>query len=270
MLLLAISPVFAGDKKVRSFTNEDLEKYKASSDTRTNADPGPSIDTPGLKISGDAKQALKQYVIPYTAYEGTSRRIIIPVTFNDRITAPMLLDTGAPGMHISYRLAEKLGVLEDNEGKLWISVSGIGGAVPAIYTIIDKISVGDTVNLFNPTVVSGTISNDFEGLIGMDFMANYSVRIDTKKHLLVLEELPKRPDMPAGHDEEWWRLTFRDFMQMRARWEKYREDLNKLSYDSARVEALKRFADKQYSTADELLNRLKVFAGEHAVPMEWR
>ncbi len=183
-----ISPVFAGDNN-RVFTNQDLKKYKKSSDT-TSSLYSDSIDITtefrdrNIKAK-DEEQNVKSFVIPYKAYQGTARRIIIPVTFNGLVTAPMLLDTGAPGMHISYRLAEKLDIFDNDEAKLWVNIAGIGGSIPAIFTVIDTIQVGEAEDHFIPTTVTRSISGSFEGLIGMDFMANYSIHIDTKKHVLV-------------------------------------------------------------------------------------
>ena len=54
------------------------------------------------KLDGqEKKQQRSRYEIPFEAYEGAAKRIIISVTFNDSVTAPMMLDTGAPGMLIS-------------------------------------------------------------------------------------------------------------------------------------------------------------------------
>ncbi len=271
--LFILSHVFAGDK-VHIFTNKDLKKYKNSSDTQFTVDSRSKDNLPVLKNSFNtdkrAKQKLKRFVIPYKAYEGTARRIIIPVTFNNLITAPMLLDTGAPGMHISYRLAEKLNIFENDEAKLWVGVAGIGGSIPAIFTIIDTIQVGEAEDHFIPTIVAPSISSHFDGLIGMDFMASYSIHIDTKKVKIVFEELPQRSDMPAGHDEAWWRITFRNFKSMKIEWEKYKEYLNKLRNNSEKIKKLRVYADQQYEEAEELYNKLSVYASEHAVPLEWR
>jgi hypothetical protein len=271
--LFIISSVFAEDKN-NIFTDRDLNKYKESSFSNSSEDYGAADNNADSKDnffnSKSDKQKLKRFAIPYNAYEGTARRIIIPVMFNGRITVPMLLDTGAPGMHISHRLAEKLDILNNDEGKLWVSVGGIGGTIPAIFTIIETIQVGEAENRFIPTTITPSISNHFEGLIGMDFMANYSIHIDTRKHVVVFEELPQRSDMPAGHDEAWWRITFRNFKSMRSQWENFSEILSRESINSSRSRRLKIFTERQYEQADELYNRLSVYASEHSVPLEWR
>ncbi|MDH4028965.1 MAG: retroviral-like aspartic protease family protein, partial [Nitrospirota bacterium] len=134
-----MQPVDAGNK-ARQFTNDSLDKYKEAPSSSAAAE---TIETPKEETVPEntpaAKSPLKKYVIPFS---GGGRRIIIPVTFNRRVTASMLLDTGAPGMYISKELAGKLGLLDSSENNLWTMIGGIGGATPAIFTIIDSIQVG--------------------------------------------------------------------------------------------------------------------------------
>jgi hypothetical protein len=266
-VLLFVTAAFhvASVQAVRSFTNEDLEKYGGRSSSS-----GPSdTETPQAEEERPIvpERPLRRYSI---SYGGGARRIIVPVTFNNRVTANMLLDTGAPGMHISYELAGKLGLLDDQESSLLVMIGGIGGSVPAVLTIMDSISVGEAEDHFIPTFISSRISDEFEGLIGMDFMANYEVRIDTKKLVVIFEELAQSSDLPAGHDERWWRSTFRQFKSLRQMWEEYRKKTFEQANYSDREKKLRAFVDRQYQKADELCDRLSVYASEHSVPLEWR
>lgn len=230
------------------------------------------------KLDGDgAKPKLSRYEIPFEAYEGGAKRIIISVTFNDSVTAPMLLDTGAPGMWLSLKLAEKLGVFRADEGTLLSQAGGIGGSVLVIRTIIDKVQVGGVSDHFIPTIVELTRSraSSYEGLIGMDFMARYSMTVDHKKKVLVFEEIPLDSNSPGGHDEQWWRNTFQEFNHYRDYFRKYQEAVDKRILDTpfggnGRYEGLKKAVEWQYSQADKLLGRLEHYASEHSVPRQWR
>jgi hypothetical protein len=221
------------------------------------------------------KPKLSRYEIPFEAYEGTAKRIIISVTFNDFVTAPMALDTGSPGMMISPKLAKKLGVFSGDEGTLVIEAGGIGGSVPAILTIIDKVQVGGASDSFIPTTVARSISGSFEGLIGMDFMAKYSITVDHKKKVLVFEELPPDPNSPGGHDEQWWRNTFQEFNNFRDYLRKYEEAVDKRIMTTpfggdGRYDSFKKAIEWQSTQADKLLGKLEHYAGENYVPREWR
>jgi len=268
IILITVSFVFAED---RAFTNNDLNKYNDISNDDSSADQeniGEPNDSRNSFIKKENKvQELKHYAVPYS---GSSRRIIIPVTFNNRVTAPMLLDTGAPGMHISYELAEKLGIIDNRENELRVLIGGIGGTTPAILTIIDRIDVGEAGADFIPTLVSDSISPNFEGLVGMDFMTKYSVRIDTRKRVVIFEELPEYLNMPGGHDASWWRSTFYNFSSIRSAWAGYKKRIVKQSSYTEQQREVKTFVSRQYEKANELYNRLSGYASENSVPLEWR
>ena len=270
-MLFIFSPVFAGDKAGRSFSNRDLGQYKKSSDSQSYDNSGQTESAGNsnnnYQNNKRAEQKLKRYAIRYA---GVARRIIIPVTFNNSLTVPMLLDTGAPGMHISIRLASKLGILDNGDSKLWITAGGIGGRTPAIFTVIDSIKVGEMEDHFIPTVISKSIFSGFEGLIGMDFMGNYSMRVDTMNSLVIFEELPKSISMPAGHNEMWWRSTFHNFKSMKTVWKKYNDEVSGLSAYTGKEKRLKIFVEDQYDKADDLFNRLNGYASQNSVPLEWR
>lgn len=268
ILVVTASGLYGGDK---TFTNRDLGKYQDSSDdtpqisARNHDKINELLDD--LYGDGQKERKLKRYVVRYT---GSSRRIILPVTFNGHITAPMLMDTGAPGMHISTGLAKELGIIGDEDSELKVMIGGIGGKTPAIFTIIDSISVGGIETRFIPTYVSDTLFQNFEGLIGMDFMANYSVSIDTRNRVVIFEERPRSADMPGGRDENWWRTTFYNFKSLKSEWERYREELAQYSITTDKEREYRALVDRQSRRAEELYNRLSAYASEHSVPLEWR
>jgi hypothetical protein len=202
------------------------------------------------------------------------------VKFNDSVTAPMLLDTGSPGMMISYDLADKLGLFHKDNAKLVTAVGGIGGTAPGIITIIDTVRMGEARDYFVPTTISASLSDHFEGLIGMDFMSNYTVQVDIRRKVVLFEELPPRGSMPGGHDEEWWRINFRQFAALRLEWRQVKEKFNKWLdthkndgtnlIGSGEAPRIKRFLEWQCAEADKLFDKLNGYAVRNSVPMHWR
>lgn len=225
--------------------------------------------------AGAAK--LRKYRVPYKAYGGQARRIIIPVTLNGEVTVPMALDTGAPGLNISPVVAEKLGLYEEDAGGLQIVTGGIGGVTTAVKAIIDTVQVGDVRDTFIPTTITNIDTPYFQGLVGMDFVSNYKIEIDTARRVLVFHELPPRDNMPGGHDEAWWRLNFHEFASYRNFWRDYVERMDKRASDTrftgqtlSNINELKRTAQKQYEEAEKLFRKLDYYASQKAVPMSWR
>lgn len=278
ILLLALfwfaTAAYSQQDNIPVFTEDDLKRYEKTYDkNRSDVSSGVQnkVITAPLPEKSDVQKP-KSYTIPYIPFEGSARRIIIPVTINGSVTAKMAVDTGSPGMIIFDSLAKKLGIFENDDAKLLSYAGGIGGVVPVILTIIDKAQVGEIEDHFIPTtIIQSSLSEAFEGLVGMDFMANYSVKIDMKKHVVVFEEIPVTTNMPAGHDEIWWRSNFHDFAAMRSAWKKYKDSLNPEHFtDPRKFKTLKEFAEREYREADDLFNKLNGYAIRHSVPMRWR
>ena len=224
--------------------------------------------TSALRADGPVteKPKLKSYEVPFEAYEGTAQRVIVSVTFNDTVTARMAIDTGAPGLVISPRLANQLGILNSDEGKVMVQAGGIGGSVPAIRTFIDKVQVGQASDTFIPATVTRSISKSFEGLLGMDFMSKYSFKIDSVRHVVILEELEPNPDWPGGRPERWWRDRFKELHDLRTAWRRAvpHEQQWQAQYGPAR------FASNQVMEVDKLLDKLDRHANYYSVPQTWR
>jgi hypothetical protein len=222
----------------------------------------------GSSSAGEnAEVKLKRIVVPYRAFEGTSRRIIIEVRFNGSQTAPMLLDTGAPGVVLFHNLAQRLGILDGDAGKLMVQAGGIGGSVPAILTVVERIEVGEASSEFVPVTVTPSVGGAFEGLVGMDFMSNYQMGIDSQRHQLVFQETPESAERPGGHDETWWRIQFYEFSQRKTGWRGYAD---RLRNGGDRGSKYMEFAEKQHTQAEKLLRRLDDYASNKGVPMSWR
>lgn len=207
----------------------------------------------------------RKFEVPYEAFEGSARRVIIPVTLNDSVTAKLALDTGAPGMVIFADLALRLGLFSRDSGALLTQASGIGGAEAAILTIVDSVSVEGARDTFVPTTVTARISSAFDGLIGMDFVSNYKISIDSQRNVVVFEETSCGPDCRGGHDESWWRRTFSEFRSTRDRWQAITR-----AADGTLKSDVRSLAEFQARESEKLLQRLDVHASNNAVPRHWR
>ena len=106
------------------------------------------------------------------------------------------LDTGAGGILVSSRIAEKAGLqkVADN------LIGGIGdkGAANGYVAFAEKLQIGELEfqNCY-VDVVDKKRSLDVDGLIGADVFANYLVDIDFPDQKLKLSPLPPYPDQPG-------------------------------------------------------------------------
>ena len=240
----------------------DVQRYEGNDDVKVL----PTTNSGRKKT----KSNLKEIRVPYRPYEGNASRIIIPVTFNGSVTANMLLDTGAPGMVITPALADRIGLFDRDDGKLIHQAGGIGGRVPAILTIVDKVSVKGATTKFLPTTITEMFSGAYEGLIGMDFMANYDMEIDSRSRTIVFRELPASSNRPAGRGEYWWRSKYRIFAGLKKAWENYYNRLDDISPNTTMLERIKKIAKSQARESEKLYKQLERYATQHAVPRQWR
>jgi predicted aspartyl protease len=109
----------------------------------------------------------------------------------------LLVDTGASGVYIGHKFAEKAGLTRISE----IQVSGIGdkGLQGGYLALAGHIRIGELE--FEDCVVHVTDRTpmaDEDGLIGADVFGSYLIDIDIPEQKLRLSPLPQRPDDTAA------------------------------------------------------------------------
>jgi tetratricopeptide (TPR) repeat protein len=116
----------------------------------------------------------------------------LAVKLNDR-NSRLLLDTGASGILIGRKSAEKAGLMRISD----IRLAGIGdkGLQGGYVAVADHIRVGELEFADCVVTVSDRASvTDEDGLIGTDVFSSYLIDIDLPAEKLRLSPLPKRPD----------------------------------------------------------------------------
>jgi tetratricopeptide (TPR) repeat protein len=134
---------------------------------------------------------------PATISKGYS----IQVKFNDRASADLLLDTGAGGITIGRKLAERAGAVKIAD--TWIDGIGDKGAVESYEAWIDKINIGG-LEFHNCVVTVSSKNNvsDEAGLIGANVFEQFLITLDFHEQRMLLALLPKNPS--AGAEEDEW------------------------------------------------------------------
>jgi tetratricopeptide (TPR) repeat protein len=123
----------------------------------------------------------------------------LQVKFNGRVSADILLDTGADGLVIGSKLAEKVGVVKIADSYF----GGIGdkGPVAGYLGWVDKIKIGDVE--FRDCIVEVSSRNNVveeSGLIGADIFDKFLITLDFRERKMLLAPLPKGPN--ASEDDE--------------------------------------------------------------------
>ncbi len=213
--------------------------------------------------------------IPYVSREGSASRVIINVKFNDSVTAPILVDTGSPGLVITSKLANRLGLLDEAGSNLMVLISGLGGRQNAVRTIVNKISLGGIAEEFIPAHIVSNMSEAYDGLIGMDVLSGYRLTIDPANKRLIANAVASTRDLPAGRDKVWWQARYREFRYYRDFWTQQVNLVGESDSPYARMapgkrERMRKFIVQQQDEAQNLFGRLESFARWNNVPRHWR
>ena len=152
-----------------------------------------------IKMPPIGKELMGVYDISRSAPMNVSTGFGLQVKFNDRASADLLLDTGASGIAIGTKLAEKAGAVKIADTKIY----GLGdqGAVASYAAWIDKITIGNLE--FHDCIVIVSSKNEVgeeSGLIGPDVFAKFLITLDFRERKLVLAPLPQKPG--ATDDDE--------------------------------------------------------------------
>jgi clan AA aspartic protease (TIGR02281 family) len=178
------------------FPPEDLEVFRETVEETSPkpespeavAEPaeGEVAETGEEAVTGSSEEV--QSIIRFSAASG---HMLVPVVINSSNNSTLLFDTGAGITVLSREVAQNLG-LRMEPGKS-IKLRTVAANVRAQMATLDSITVGDFTKTDFPVAVVdlGSENNKrFDGILGMDFLSTYSIRIDNQTSSIFLS--PKK------------------------------------------------------------------------------
>jgi hypothetical protein len=141
------------------------------------------------------------YRLPMTVWSprpDLSNGLLLPVSINGGKPLRLVFDTGAPGIAISRRSAEKLSL----EYLADAGLRGVGcSGVEARKMLADSVRIGD-LHLRNCVVdvADRALADRIDGVIGSSVFQQFIVRVDA--HRRMLELLPYPGEAPQGQSQE--------------------------------------------------------------------
>ncbi|PLY03961.1 MAG: hypothetical protein C0622_03715 [Desulfuromonas sp.] len=212
--------------------------------------------------------------IPFTDKEGLADRVIIDITFNGTVTAPIMVDTGSPGLVLSASLAAQLGLIDYDGDNMLVLIGGIGGTQVAARAIVDEIKIDSIRERFIPAHIISDSSAAYQGLIGMDILSQYSLTINASERRLIAIKLPPSPNRPGGRNQSWWQRNFRELVYYTNFWDKQAELVSNIdgpyTVATSSSERIKEFILTQQRVTHRLYDKLENYARQNSVPRHWR
>ena len=114
--------------------------------------------------------------------------VIVEATLNKKTAAKFIVDTGASYTMISSAVAKELAIDASQNGQT-VPFQTANGLIQAPLISLESITVGGMeINNLTAAVHDVVPDSKVSGLLGLNFLANFRMDIDTQKGLLHLEK----------------------------------------------------------------------------------
>lgn len=215
---------------------------------QTYASPSPR------SASGAGGRLAREIRVPFER-DGTLMRVA--VRLDDRLTAPFYVDTGASGIAIPPRYAERLG-LRVGRDTPYVVVTTANGSVSHPMVRLSSVELGGA----RVEGLDATVNPSMEiGLLGGSFFNNFVYRVDAAEGVIALSP---NEAMRGGLDAEAWRARFGEVRGLLDRLDAHLAGAEKIPEGERRVLELRRV---ELRAALQALDRE---ADRQSVPQNWR
>jgi clan AA aspartic protease (TIGR02281 family) len=175
----AVTRYVSGFAALRRYADANLKRLQAGAQ-----------DEAARVFFADVSQELADMARDFKREAVRSQRVgehlVVGALFNDKVRAPLLVDTGASQTVISPRVAAELGL---EGGQSVHTILADGKQVDGKLIVLDSLTVGGARVEKTPVVVLAAPGPQAEGLLGMSFLKNFMVQLDLADSKLILEGL---------------------------------------------------------------------------------
>ena len=174
------------------FSPEDLEAIREATEEPSPEEVEQEVaaepaEVESAETAEEVSTETSEEVESIVRFSTTNGHMVVPVLLNESKTTSLLFDTGASITVLSTELAQSLGLVAA-AGKT-IRLKTVAADVKAKVATLDSITVGGLSRSDFPVAVVdfnlGT-SGRFDGILGMDFLGNYTIRIDNQANRIFL------------------------------------------------------------------------------------
>jgi len=162
------------------------EELRSSEARRLTEDEIYFYDTIKDALAGLEKNLRKHTI----ALSKSSGGLLTEVTLNDKVNCVMIVDTGASVVSITRNIAGQLGMDLGGAHKDIELILADGSLVKAKAVSLKSVRVGDSkAEDVLAVVVDNPPAPGVDGLLGMSFLGNFSVKVDSANKELILETI---------------------------------------------------------------------------------
>jgi clan AA aspartic protease (TIGR02281 family) len=156
-----------------------------ASATASAKEPGKELVKKGERAERETKEDAKE-LQTIVQFSTTNGHMVVPVLLNDIAEARVVFDTGAEMTVLSRRTAESLGLRLGSERP--VRLQTVAAQIQAPVSLLNSIQCGGVRQTNLPVaVVDVQLGRQVDGILGMDFLGNYTIRIDNETSRIVLK-----------------------------------------------------------------------------------
>ncbi|CCQ90216.1 exported hypothetical protein [Nitrospina gracilis 3/211] len=197
------------DKGKLHFTDNPSKiplKYREEQKIQTYETPPETTNPVKLKVP---EPVPKNHVVPLTPIGNGN--YIVEVMINGRIPGRFVVDTGASSVTLSEELGRKV---HRNLGALpKLQVQTGGGMVDSPLLLLRSLKVGSAKVENVEANVNPFLGEGFDGLLGMSFLGDFQVRVDSTDDALILDPLGKKGEATwGGKPSIWWQRRYEAYI----------------------------------------------------------
>ena len=142
-----------------------------------------TMDNKANQMEGDFKKDVAEYT-----QKGS--QIIVDVILEEHVSVRLIVDTGASIVIISNNVASRLGLNDKDINTVIKIIMADGSEAEAKPVILKSVKVGDAeVKNVQAAILDSKNIGGADGLLGMSFLSNFVIRVDSASNQLILEKV---------------------------------------------------------------------------------
>jgi clan AA aspartic protease (TIGR02281 family) len=160
---------------LRGVAEEEAPTKEAGRET------GKKAEKPERETKEDAREV--QTIVRFSTSNG---HMVVPVLLNDAVEARVVFDTGAEMTVLSRKTAEGLGLRPGRQRP--VRLQTIAAQVQAPVATLSSLQCGEMRRTDLPVaVVDFDLGRQVDGILGMDFLGNYTISIESESGRIFLK-----------------------------------------------------------------------------------